>query len=466
MASLKINPSQTLKTLKSCDTVKLLPLKTSQMKDLINILFIQQKRKFHQLPNSIKNAISLYINENYSEESSFIDSLVKNGYIPLTYVSSNVLYKSYFMLDGHTKNKALWNYITIRGCGYNSKHYNPNDEKFLLQQLGKKYTSCKTVEDAIVLMHKQNLTRDRMSLQELLCLQLYAAKTLHENGLHKVVDVLAVYQKTDSLGMYDGSTVSLGITGENSTILDMIKTLHHEIEHVMQELYIKNAKINADKDIDVFSKDEILKMILGSNYYSRNHHNISFEFDAEFKAYIKTALLLGLDDSLKTEALDKNTILTYALEKLEDTDYFQTYRRDVCHKINFLFETEMNNLKKYDVDLFNQYIREYPIVKYEYIIASNFTRKSVKDLVDNIENTDSKQEMGIYFNLLKSRLDPSKEESLAIIDNCIQLEKLYRSSKYTTLTKKIIRKLIEHHKQYKDTKYQGYYYQENAKKSR
>ena len=133
-------------------------------------------------------------------------------------------------------------------------------------------------------------------------------------------------------------------------------------------------------------------------------------------------------------------------------------KRDFCGKLNVLFEYEMRKLEDSDFGQFNEYINDYPIIRYEYNIDGGFTRKSVVELIDDLDRSDKKSDKGIYFNLLKSRLNPCKEENDDIDENFEAIENLYKEGKYSGTTQKVLEKLMEISCYYESNKYKGYFY--------
>ena len=430
------------------------------------MLFVNNDIDFEELPSSLKNVIVRYIDQDYEYNKDFIDSLIENKKIPIGYVTSNVLLASTSFLKEYENNDDLYKYIYMNIDGYDSKDYKEADERFILKHLGIDYKKCKSIEEAIRVMYYNNVTRTDMSLIELLAVQLYAAKELNKNGIDKRVDVFAFDFKMSSLGTCSDKMVNLMINGEADTILDMVNVLHHEIEHAIQEKNIRTCNISQDADIDVYSKDEILRDLLGKDYYDDNHNRISFEFDAEFKSHIKSAKLFELVDIIYEKdkdflIMEENAIKTVEFSKdiTSESEYFQNLERDAnCRCLNELFEEKMRELYNKDRKKFSTYIQKYPIIGYEYNFECGFRRKSIKELVDSIEKTADKKEKGIYFQLLKSRLNNNKEKYSDILSSYSSLVKLREDQSYSEITKRIIEKLIETYGSYEFNKYKGYFY--------
>ena len=77
------------------------------------------------------------------------------------------------------------------------------------------------------------------------------------------------------------------------------------------------------------------------------------------------------------------------------------------------------------------------IVEYNY--ENTFSRKTISELLEDLDKADNK-EKGIYYNLLKSRFNDDKEEYVE--DNQDEILNEYKKVKYSSVTKRMIGDLI------------------------
>ena len=468
LASLKNYPNKTLILLKKV-LIDYLDVDENQIRDLVEICFRGEEVCFGELPIILKNTIIKYIGENWIKEREFIRFLVNNKDIPITYISSNVWIREYHLWDLYKDNKEAWKYVSYKSAGYSSECFNDKDEKTILNLLGESYKDCKQIEGVFPIMKKKNLSRDNMSVFEMLAIQLYAAKELKKNNVNVVVDVFAIDSKMKDLGNYNGTKIELFINSNNNDVVEMVNTIVHEVEHVIQYKNIEEGRIDKDSDIDIYSKDKILRELLGDNYYYTNYGNISFEFDAAFKSYIKTAQLFNLideeNDADLYERMQKkyHKVIDYAYFKLEETGYYQDALRLSGDALNSLFENEMRKLRKNNFGKYEYIISRYPIIKYEYNVKDCFERKSIEEIIEIIDSSDNKQDIGIYFNIIKTRLDLVKEY-YHIEESVEEIKRLYSYNKYNNHTQKILENLVKISEEYVNKKYRGYFYKSAVNK--
>jgi hypothetical protein len=301
-------------------------------------------------------------------------------------------------------------------------------------------------------------------------IQFYGMKRLHNLGIDIAVNVFQIDEKMTNMGSNDERSICLCINEDVKTIPQIIQTLNHEIEHAVQDRDVSRGDIINDNDVDVYSKDRILREILGNEYYLDNYGVISYEFDADFKASIKTAKLLELFDyvfeknveDIKTNAknavkhANKNVDYYFEIERSPDK-----FMKDV--PLNEIFERNMEKKRQRDIDGFKRILKAYPIVEYEYNIAPNFKRKTIEELVANLDSASTK-EMGIYYNLLVSRIDDRKEYEQDIEENVEHLERLQENNNLRPVTRKILKSLVKKANDFNFMKYEGYYYRNGGTK--
>ncbi len=476
-ASLKNNYEKTMKVLQDAK-ITTLNVNAAQLESIIWEVFSRDNVKFKNLPPLIKNLVAKYIHENYDQPftQQEISRLAKNGKIPYTYFSSDAFLMNDKLLEDGCKTYDEYVYLNTKiSGGYESKWYCLEDETKLLRLLGKKYKSCKNVEDVIKKIYESKLKREDMSLLEAFAFELYAAKELKSRGLSACVDVFAIDPAMEHMGSHDSKLLRMYINGETNTALKMALVVNHELEHAIQDEYIRTADIVKEYDVDLFSKDRILRTLMSDeDYYRINYGNISFEYDAEFKAYMKTAKMFGLVDviyehqnDLKTLRDNAKKVVRFARSEVDENSYFMDMERRNPHhgyfeNLNEMFEENMEAIRIKDHKMYLKLLKENPIIRFDYNCESCFERKTVRELVECLDKSDKK---GIYYNLLRARIDLNKEDEDAVDENLEELVKLSKLKKYKEGTKKAISKLISMAQDdYRSNKYEGHFYKTGGNK--
>lgn len=471
LASFKMDCVGTLKTLKLL-TGNISNISNEEIRKIMDILFVENDISFNKLPVVVKNVVAKYLNEYiYSDvDSEFVKNLVKKGKIPLSYFDSEVLYANYDLLSSGLNDGNVIDFLYSRVWSYSFYRFNYKDEITLINLLGKKYRGCSCVEDVLKRMHFCRLTRDKMSILEMFALQLYGAKELKKIGCTSFVNVFNFKDEYNQFGTNDRNSVNVNINALNNKVINMVNTLHHEIEHCVQQKNTDNSFVNRDRDLIVYYKDEILRKIIGNSYYKENYKVFLSEFDAEVKAYIKTCKLFGLIDSRYSES--KQSIIKKAekavnlsLSKIENYRDFNRCVNGNEYTLNNLFERKMNILKNDDNDKYLSYINSYPIIRYEYKYDDCFERKTIEELIKDFVGSDDNKVKGVYYNLLRSRIDVNKEDRSSVENNIEILHNLYHSDYYKESVKKVIFRLIsEYNSNNNESKYKGYFYRINKSK--
>lgn len=459
LASLKNDFEKTIKLLNKSD-VNATYMSDRQAEELISLVFYEKKLSFKKLPIALKNNILTYIYNN--EGSTYFSYLIENKLVPMTYFPSDIIGFSDELLKAGCSNEKEYEFLRFKIGDYSSKRYEKDDEDEFLRILSRKYKGCNCVEDVIKQMHNKKIKREDMSLMEIFAFNLYASKILKRNGINADVEVLGFDYNMDKYGVQTERGITLFINGAINTVEDMVGTLNHEIEHVIQKENIKNCRIDIDHDIDLYSKDFILSSIV-DDYYKSNMTSVSFEYDAEFKSNIRTALVLGLTSSIDYKNMsieellfNKRELICFAQDKVFDTEYtYDMYRVRGIHSqsLDDLFQRMMVWLQRGDKDKFFEVLEDYPIIKYDYKYKDVFRRKSIEELVEDLDNSDN-HDKGIYFNLLISRLDEDKDEEYE--ENLEDLEKILENNNYSKKTNLIIENLVRKANNTSHTKYNGY----------
>ena len=436
---------------------------------IFEFLLERKKIKFFKLPNVLKNTLIKSIDNHFSKtDDEFVERLINNNLIPINYLPIESEYMLDSIIENGFKNNKEREYLLHKIQDYSPKKYCQEDEDRYIMLLGKKYKDCKNIEAVLKVMNDNNLTRDTMSLMEMFALKLYVCKILNNEGINLDIKTFYINQDMDTGAMYDLKKIKLCINGKINTVIDMIDALNHELIHCIQIKNIKECRIDLDGDINILDEKELLE----GSYYDGNYENITYEFDAEFKAKMITTKMFGLvnlkfDDMVSSLKKNAKNMVDYSRKKVLKNGYSYTGERNFDH-INNLFEKRMRELKNNDFQKFSSMIKKYPIIKYEYTCEAkeDFKRKSVKALLNDIEKCQNKREVGIYYNLLKSRINEDKEDRATYYATIDELEKINKRNNYNEVTNKIIEHLLEVDLQKKDydNKYRGYFYKNGGNK--
>ena len=135
-------------------------------------------------------------------------------------------------------------------------------------------------------------------------------------------------------------------------------------------------------------------------------------------------------------------MVDYARKKVLKKEYNYSGERD-CRSINELFESNMEAMRKRNIGRYSELLKKYPIIEYEYKTKNCFKRKSIKELLNEINKSKNKKEIGIYYNLLKTRVNDCKEDLDDYYEAIEILEKIYKKNNYNEVTNKILKHLVE-----------------------
>lgn len=467
LASLKNDFASTIKALKYCD-LNVINMDSTCVEKLMFFLFDELGLKMSELPKAIQNTIINYLSryDDKSVDISYLIKLVEEGKLPITYFNSDVLYANNDLLCKTSDNYDEVVFLYTRMGSYNYYKFGESDEEKVLSFLKYKYGDCECVEDVLRCMYLKKLTRDKMTLMELFAIQLYGAKELKKISSEAFIDMFALDSSFSKFGSYNGKAVKVFINSDNMSVLDMVNTLHHELEHVIQKQNIKQMKIDKDNDVDLYYKDEILReILLNEEYYEDNYNYIYYEYDADLKANIRTCALFNLvcfGNEGKLDSIDEDAMSSFIYGE-DKVKYFCGYKRcvnGVVFDLNDLFVRQMEILRRENKEKFDEILNNYPMIEFEYNFDCVFERKSLLELFEDMCSCERKADKGIYFNLLKSRLDSNKEESQLVRKNVEFLVKLLKSNKYDGTNKKILEYLIEEYN--KNDKYIKYFYKIKA----
>ena len=305
-----------------------------------------------------------------------------------------------------------------------SDEYSKNKEKEILKLLNTKYTSLKEYIGN-ELKDKKISDLDIYNVQALLT---YAQKIVDDNKLG--CNISFNHCSVRSLGDYNTFNGDINIAiGLNPSVKNLIRTIFHEINHAIQFDNMQNLKLNDDEDVLEYCKEYVLQKVVGKDYYEKNYNYLTYEFDADIKAKIDTAILFNELDDLFVITKDK---FEKEYKQLETASlvYIRSFKRS-NQSIDRLFYKELSKLKENDKTKYDdlvEYIKDTcPIICYEYDLI-DLRKKTIKELLIEMKNA-SKEERKIYKFIISSRCDifkVGKEEAIKDYDNLITLAPEYK----------------------------------------
>ena len=242
-------------------------------------------------------------------------------------------------------------------------------------------------------------------------------------------------------------------TISSDNIRQLVYNLFHEINHAVQT---KNCEeMNFEKEVNLidFCKDEIIRYIDDTAlYYDINYHNISFEFDADFKAYMQTQAIFGECEETFQEALEKYKQISnyedYSIRIFQDgkKEPQQFANIDTCFGIilKSLYKKNKNKYRK----LIKIIKSKYPIIEYEYDLEIAEAR-SINQLLDMAQSYDEKipheaKKANAIKHIIQYRCNPQKVGETQAKENAQLLE-------YANIEEKLRNEILE-----SKTNYQKY----------
>ena len=324
--------------------------------------------------------------------------------------------------------------------------YSADTEQTMLKLLGSK---LQNIEDYIFSIKDKN--RDDLSLLEIFSLQLYTKKILFKNGIDKNVTI-DLFKKANGREFGEASNNGNEITifnhNYNKSVRGILRTLHHETSHCIMYNMLKNedvAEMNAkDEDLLDYCKDEILCRLSNvydkdkdETYYEENQYNLSYEYDAEFRALCMEAILYKRQSSMnhKVEALfnefNLDDILSASSKIIGAYDSSKMrFTEGKKYTLNDLFLEKINNASFF---LAQKAFFLFPSLQYEY--NANFDessqtfsieRKSISQLVlqyEKAKTINSVKESTIYLKIIDKMCDKryEGEQAKKHINDLIQI---------------------------------------------
>lgn len=280
-------------------------------------------------------------------------------------------------------------------------NYNENYEKDLLNDLQLESTP-KSFEDVIVNI-KDKKMKD-LSLEESNILLGYAQKLLSKHGIKDVeITYSHIGHRENYSGIASYTTIDLCINDRN--VRQLIHTIHHEVNHIIQKHNAQSMDIVADEDIITYSKDRIIRYI-NNDYYNVSYYSQSFEFDADFKAHLLDKALFGesiiFDEALQTYH-DMNKYHKAINRKQKDGTWENMddiFRKTMQKKFETASKDELTQLSAF-INIYH------PIIAYEYDLQTGKPR-TISDLVNCANTVQDSKISNIIKQIIKQKCDPNK----------------------------------------------------------
>lgn len=307
-----------------------------------------------------------------------IDQLMEPGFLTKIYGSENI--------ERFVREK-------IHGDKYDS-----GVEQNLLKLLD---SELETVEDYILTIKDKQ--RYELSLLEVFAFELYTKKIISVNGIDKNVDI-DMFQP--SRGVDNGSTgnrgtyIKINNNADDQRVSNMLHTIHHEVSHCVLFNTLENGDLEKqfelDEDIVKYCKDKIILDVLhmyneGEAYLKENYSNISYEFDADFRALSMHSKLFRTKGELDLKAEEiyskypqKDVEYAYIKQLAYDNGDERIYEGET-YTLDEFFENVMNTLPKSQA---KEIYDRYPAIKFEYNFnldmdpeIPNIQRKSIQEML-------------------------------------------------------------------------------------
>ena len=330
-------------------------------------------------------------------KQAMVDSIVQSDF-PVQLVPDLFLTDDKFLITfmkHHNISSELMTpiYASLKGEEYKEKY-----EQAFIAATG--YSSLEEyIQNEIVLNEKD----DPISkLTQIAAIRLNTMKQLKQHGIDNMEVIINEYCVNQQL-VHSGGCGEDKIhiyTFPKTTSKERYRTSLHEERHAEQDKAVAEGDITSFPDVDIYSKEKLLREALNYGYYLYNYFSLGIEYDADFTA------------EKHIQELELGEVSDADVDK--DIRYKKSYERkdldgNVMH-IDDLFELvvnrEMATSKSEDVKEF--LLEEYPILYYQYNIDDKygFRKKTPSELMDCLQGEHKE----IYVGLIKSSITPLKDK--------------------------------------------------------
>lgn len=311
--------------------------------------------------------------------------------------------------------------------GGEEQNYNSEREKSLLKMLGTEHV---TIENYLASI--KNVNVNDLTLFQKCALAMYGKKILHMNNIEKYEVNLFEDKKNDQtngdytyknggnvINIYDCSNE------ENYTVLKCVRTISHECEHAIQNKNMKNSDLDADSNTLTYSEDNFLSICLGYQYYSDNYDQMSYEFDAFYKAYMRSKNLSSTIGELYEETKNNvkkemqsqkylNSKFSKIAERSEYEEFNNVMRKHEGNSypifvlVEKVLDKELNGDKKEEtIKLIKN---NYPLLAVEYDLENNGKRRTLVELFDLMDNCQNEKTKKIIHDVILQRFNIERKK--------------------------------------------------------
>lgn len=328
-------------------------------------------------------------------------------------------------------------------CDYIHQSYHPMyTEKHENKLLGLLKTDAKSLEEYIYsIKDKKNIT-----LIEAFAIEYYGKKTLAKYGKEetRIINLFGFEEFSDqSFGKYNSRTKNITIYTQRScqSVKEILETLHHELAHSIQFDLVKAGDIDIDDDIDLYSKDIILKNELPL-YYKNNYWSISYEFDAEFRAMMMSNELYGTQEAFNYSIDRLYDKVVKEKNKGKEISYKDTNIREYRGKEYPIDDLFIDMFSKLPYDKAKEYYDEYPTIKYSYDINLDegnkhvtINKRTLRDYAKLYAESKDEKDKKMYLKLIEKEFDTERYGIIDIMNKIDSLGRIRRKLDDESLNK-------------------------------
>ena len=294
-----------------------------------------------------------------------------------------------------------------------NEEYSKEKEEKLMKLLGKD----QTVEEYIqsILKKKAN----ELTIKDMAVMVTYSQKRLLELGVNDVKVQYSEVANNTIGGFYAHSnkTLTLSTSINNSPnghdVATLVEVIHHETNHAKQ--YKDVEEMNTDEEDLLEYSIDILLMGLIPDYYQRNYRSMSFEFDADHKAFIDVSIkYAGKSPKLAdpkiyptlAENYNKQEMFKKSLYRVLSDDGEKVDLYTILDQI--ITGTKRENPRGYKAVL-EGIAKTAPIIGYLYDLSTG-ERRDVTQLFNLYDKSSDEKEKKIYSYLIYNLCDKRKHK--------------------------------------------------------
>jgi len=307
----------------------------------------------------------------------------------------------------------------------NDEPFTESQEEDFLKAIGTRHESL----TEYILYEIMNAASKEDALFQLAAIKLYTKRLLKQNEIDDITLTFNRYhsdiKEYNIAGQYNGdSSISVFLVRSNLNKKEVLSTSLHEAYHKIQFSHIRNARLDLDSDVDVYSKDDFLRIHLGEDYYHGNYAQITYEDDARYKAElelfkIRKGTPKGLFSKLRRDviqgAIDNRFVLKEIEQKTGSLYKTTRFHEGKKYPLDLLFDMKLKELH-YNHRMGGSIhcfiaatLEENPIIGYEYNLTDETCeRKDITEILYDYVHAKNPIDKNIYKALIQSYVDPEK----------------------------------------------------------